>query len=412
MFSKVNTNGAAKKACLGLWVGIFDLIGGTGMNSKERTLAAINRQHHDRVPIGEFGIDHDHVSKIIGRHTYWRNRKDTTLALWDNRRDEVVDSLKHDCEELVKKLDYDIITVELVPPKSHREDDPPKKIADGVWQNSKGRLFKYAASNDSINEMTHSEGRFCISDNELEVIYKKAAQVDDSCFELIDYIGDKYGNEKAILMRSIDVVGFLEGCFGGDYSHKITLPLLCPDEIKKLYGACVLYNKTIIERCRKHNVIITICAYDFGMNTGCIISPGSIRDVYMPALKMVNHESEKAGMIPFFHCCGNIWDIMDDFVDAGFKGFQSIQESAGMDNKLVKQKYGEALTLWTGIQCETLVSGTMDETAAEVSRNLEILMPGAGLIFGSTNSVQYGAKTDNYLKAIEVVKEKGVYPLP
>ena len=379
------------------------------MNSRERTLAAINRQNPDRVPIGEFGIDHDHVSKIIGRHTYWRNRKDTTLALWDNRRDEVVDSLKYDCEELVKKLDYDIITVELVPPKSHREDDPPKKIADGVWQNSKGRLFKYAASNDSISEMTYSEDKFEISDDELDKIYKSASVIDDSCFELIDYIGGKYGKEKAILLRNLDVVGFLEKYFGGDYCHSISLSMLCPDEQKKLYDACVLYNKTLIERCRDHNVIITIMAHDFGMNTGCIMSPDCIRDVYMPAIKMVNQEVKKAGMIPFFHCCGNVWDIMDDFVGTGYKGFQSIQESAGMDNLRVKQMYGDDLTLWAGIQCETLVSGTMEDTVAEVSRNLKALMPGAGLIFGSTNSVQYGAKTDNYLKALEVVREKGVY---
>lgn len=52
------------------------------MNSKQRVEATINHVEPDRVPVGEWGIDHDHVSKIIGRHTYWRNRKDTTIALW------------------------------------------------------------------------------------------------------------------------------------------------------------------------------------------------------------------------------------------------------------------------------------------------------------------------------------------
>jgi hypothetical protein len=36
-------------------------------------------------------------------------------------------------------------------------------------------------------------------------------------------------------------------------------------------------------------------------------------------------------------------------------------------------------------------------------------MPGGGFIFGSTNSVQYGAKTDNYLKALEIVRNEGIY---
>ena len=63
------------------------------MNSKERVLRTISHEEPDRVPVGEWGIDHDHVSRIIGRHTYWRNRKDETIALWEGRRDDVVESL-------------------------------------------------------------------------------------------------------------------------------------------------------------------------------------------------------------------------------------------------------------------------------------------------------------------------------
>jgi uroporphyrinogen decarboxylase len=100
---------------------------------------------------------------------------------------------------------------------------------------------------------------------------------------------------------------------------------------------------------------------------------------------------------------------MDDFIVVGYEGFQSIQESAGMDTKILKERYGEVLTFWTGIQCETLVSGTMAETRDEVMRSLDYLMPGGGFIFGSTNSVQFGAKTDNYLAALDVVREHGVY---
>ena len=56
------------------------------MTRKERVVATINHREPDCVPVGEWGIDHDHVSAIIGHHTYWRNRKDTTIALWEGRR--------------------------------------------------------------------------------------------------------------------------------------------------------------------------------------------------------------------------------------------------------------------------------------------------------------------------------------
>lgn len=80
-----------------------------------------------------------------------------------------------------------------------------------------------------------------------------------------------------------------------------------------------------------------------------------------------------------------------------------------MDNRKVKTMYGERLTLWTGIQCESLIGAGKEEIEREVLKNLEILMPGGGFLFGSTNSVQYGAKTENYLRALELVKEKGIY---
>ena len=149
--------------------------------------------------------------------------------------------------------------------------------------------------------------------------------------------------------------------------------------------------------------------HDFGINTGPIYQQETFRTLFLPLMRQINEDTVAAGMIPFFHCCGNIWKLLDDYVACGYRGYQSIQESATMDNRKVKQLYGRDLALWTGIQCETLVSGTMEETEREVLKNLEILMPGGGFIFGSTNSVQYGARTENYLKALEIVREKGVY---
>lgn len=377
------------------------------MTSKERVIKTINHQEPDRVPTGEWGIDHDHVSKILGRHTYWRNRKDTTIALWEGRRDEAVESMKKDYAELIEKLEYDIAVVDIVPPKGYIHPDPPKKIDDGLWQDSCGRIYKYAASNDSISCVTPSPEKEELTDEDIANLYSKA-NLDQTCFEVIDYIADKFP-DKAVLVRAIDIYDFLLEPFGGDYNHKIILPLIAPDEIKKTYQPALEYNKNIINHIKKKNALIAMQGHDFGMNSGCILSPNSIRDIFFPLIKMVNKEIENSGMYPFFHCCGNIWDILDDYVDAGYKGYQSIQSSAGMDIEKIKEKYGKDLTLWTGVQCETLVSGSMEDTKKEARSYLKTLMPGGGFIFGSTNSVQYGAKTDNYLKALEIVKNEGIY---
>lgn len=379
------------------------------MTSKERVLKAIRHEEPDRVPVGEWGIDHDHVSRIIGRHTYWRNRKDTTLALWDNRRDEVVESMKEDYAELVEKLDYDIVTVELVPPKSHHVDKKPKEIAPGTWEDEKGEIYKYSASNDSIVCVSKREGKEELTDEDVEEAIKRWSEIDESRFELIDFCCEKFGKDRAILCRDVNIYSPLFDAFQGDSESDLMRTVIAQDDIERLRPACYAYNRKLIEHCKKKGVTIMMEGQDFGMNTGCIYRPSSIRDIFVPVMTQVNADIKAAGMIPFYHCCGRVWDIMDDFVAAGYEGYQSIQESAGMDNRIVKEKYGKALTLWTGIQCETLITGSREQVDREVLRNLELLMPGGGYLFGSTNSVQFGAKTENYLRALELVREKGKY---
>lgn len=84
------------------------------------------------------------------------------------------------------------------------------------------------------------------------------------------------------------------------------------------------------------------------------------------------------GTIPLLHCCGQIWDILDDFVAAGYNGYQSIQESAGMRTSDVARAYSNELTLWTGVRCETFVEGSGEDVEREVRHSLAVFMPGGG----------------------------------
>jgi len=380
------------------------------MNSLERVLLTLRHEEPDRVPVGEWGIDHDHVSKILGRHTYWRNRKDCTLAFWEGRRDEVVASEIGDYTDLIKKLDHDLLPVHLVAPKNYKVSDPPKKTGDGIWRDSQGVEYIYAASNDSIVAVTEpAPGKEQLEDADIQAWKNGVMDIDEAQFELVDAILGAFGSEKAVVFRDISVFSPLLEPFGGNQEHRLIIPVVAPEEVLKMHDPVFEYNKKLIDLLHDRGVRFLMAGNDLGDNKSCIYPPNTLRKIFFPLLKRVVQYARLKDMHFFFHCCGNVWEVLDDFVDAGMEAYQSIQFSAGMDWKKVKELYGARLTLWAGIQCETLVQGSEKEVENEVRKYLDILMPGGGFIFGSTNSVQFGAKTGNYLQALELVRKHGIY---
>jgi uroporphyrinogen decarboxylase len=112
------------------------------------------------------------------------------------------------------------------------------------------------------------------------------------------------------------------------------------------------------------------------------------------------------------HNCGNNWKIMDILIEAGYEAYQSIQiKNAGMDLKKLKEKHGRDIALWGGINIETMVAGTPDEIEAEVKYALKHGAPGGGFILGTSNSVAFGSKYENYQRALAMLAQYGKYPI-
>jgi hypothetical protein len=124
------------------------------MNSKERVRNCIRRQVTDRVPLGFYLVDHDTIGRVIGRPTYLRNKVAARVAYWEGRRDEVVESMKADIVDFYRKIDVcDIITFKEswgVPPRGDKPEDPPRKVAEGRWEDRRGRVYVLSEISDEI----------------------------------------------------------------------------------------------------------------------------------------------------------------------------------------------------------------------------------------------------------------------
>ena len=140
---------------------------------------------------------------------------------------------------------------------------------------------------------------------------------------------------------------------------------------------------------------------DYAYNAGPFLSPAMFREFILPYAKARTESVHSLGLPVIQHACGNNWALLDFFVEIGFECYQSIQNSAGMDLKLLKKRYGRKIALWGGVGVEKLVAGTPEDVAADVRYALRYGKPGGGYIFGASHSIAVGTKYDNYMRMLE-----------
>lgn len=110
----------------------------------------------------------------------------------------------------------------------------------------------------------------------------------------------------------------------------------------------------------------------------------------------------------FFHTCGSVVTLLDDFVDMGMDIINPVQLSAsGMDAKMLKEKYGDKLVFWGGgVDTQAVLpQGTPEEVAAQVTERLPILSEGGGYVFNTIHNIVGDTRAENIWAAFHAVHE-------
>jgi len=373
------------------------------MNSKERVTAALEPREPDRIPWGEFAVDHDTVARIIGHETFLRAKAASQIAFWEGRRDEVVQSWREDTIELHSKLPvFDIVNLAvscggLAPPKGY-EPEAPEKIEDGAWRYPDGRVLKHSEVTGDITCVEDPDRwtrEFRAEDYEGEV---NVEPPDPSVFEVVDAVIDALGDEKYIIGPSGGEVGMV---LLGGMERGLTEFITNPEAVKAAARRGLAYANASDQHLIRPAQQAVMWGQDYSYKSGPLISPGMFREFALPALAERARRVHERGLKVCKHCCGNNWQLLDMFVEIGFDCYQSIQPTAEMDLAEVKSRYGDRIALWGGVPVEALVSGTTDEVAEEVRRACEVGGPGGGYIFGSSHSIAVGTKYDNFMTMVD-----------
>lgn len=373
------------------------------MNSKERARAAIAKEPVDKIPLGLYVIDHDVISKIIGRPTLVRNKPGMQVAFWEGRRDEVVESMKADVIELYEKLDcVDVLTfkeAQRVPPKGYKPEKPPRKIDENTYEDDNGVWKLEFDANDIMyypNDVNSAElPEFSPADFEARTL---PSEPDPSCFELMDALTERFSKDRYIFTHSVGVaIPFM----GKNFEQSLMILALQP-EAAKAYNEQQLFIQNHMDRFHiRPGTDGIFVGQDMAGTNGPFVSPEMFREVCFPYYKARIQNMKKYLPQVMLHNCGNNMAIMDMLVDGGIDGYQSIQTTSDMSIRRLVEGYGDRLCVWGAVSLEALISGTKEDVCKSVRRCFEEAKDAKGFILGPSHSIAFGSKYENFMAMLD-----------
>ncbi len=156
---------------------------------------------------------------------------------------------------------------------------------------------------------------------------------------------------------------------------------LYKEEVKKLHEKIVNY---YIEYLKNYWLTKDIDAVafsdDWGSQKSLLISPDLWKEIFKPGYEKLFKSVKEANKYIFFHSCGNILELYDEFIELGLDAINSQVWCMGVDN--VAKKCSGKITLWGEIDRQrTLPNGKPEDIYKASSIMKErFFINGGGLI--------------------------------
>ncbi len=146
---------------------------------------------------------------------------------------------------------------------------------------------------------------------------------------------------------------------------------------------------------------------DLGTQRGMMLSPDLWRKHVKPYSSELITTFKDMGFITYYHSCGGILPVIEDFIEMGLDILDPIQpKAAGMDAETLAAKFGGRITFHGGVdEQELLPNGSVEDVQRETRRLIEILGRDGGYIVCPAHALQPDTPVENALAMYEAAKE-------
>lgn len=374
----------------------------------ERVQAAFDHVPSDKVPIYQAGFSSWAGSIVLGREAYvgggiqqYREAR----ALWEGEaaHEEYLERSRRDAFDIAEVLDLDLIR-----PSYWRMPEKPTKRIDehtffygdenATWRvmsfNPQTELYQISARSPQP-ELTFDDLERSVASSEQNVgkYAPTAASWPDLTAAVAEFAGRRacpgYGTGLCIPRDPI----WMEAC------------ILRPDLVARYLDVQLSHVPATIRVMKEIGLKYLCGGGDFAGPLGPMYSPKVFHDLMMPRLKQITEWCRAEGVYHGFASDGNLWPVADDlFGAAEVDFFYELDRRAGMDLVKLREKFPH-LTLWGGINSETLHRGTVEEVRVETLTALEQAQEHTSMVIGCSNQIVAGTPPENIEIMLETMRE-------
>jgi len=366
-----------------------------GLTSRERIRLALNHQETDRIPVDLGGSDcttitvkaYDNLKEHLGF------KGDTRVF---SRRFQTVLV----AEELQRMLHCDVRVIPYRPSIRDRARSTTGATYTDEWglnYQSDGLYFNIINSPLKDATLNDLEGYDWPDPSDTERVKGVAEEArywhDHSTYALLGPGIACSLFEQCWYLRGFEQF-FLDLVVDKAFAHALLRKVLDIREV--MYGR-------FLEEAGKYLDVIYV-ADDIAMQSGPMMSLEMFREMIKPYYKeYFTFLKEKTEAKLLYHCCGGVEAFLEDLIEAGIDIINPVQTTAaGMDPANLKEKYGDRIVFWGGIDTQRILpKGTPGEVQEETLKMLRIMGSGGGYVLAAVHNVQPDTPAENILAMLD-----------